>query len=102
MQKLATGDLSAEVPYANRMTKLVRWRARFPYSRMALFKTQKCAKSNSVQKKHSVLAKRQALMGMAETVERETGRIGRGRGICNPGCRADRQQAVRNRNRFIG
>lgn len=73
MQKLATGDLSAEVPYANRRDEVGSMA-----SALAVFKHsgQDNARLRDEQlraEQEASAAKRRALLNMAETVERETG-----------------------------
>lgn len=73
MQELAAGDLSAEVPYDRRHDEVGSMARALSVFRESALENQKMREEQQLAEEASSLAKRQALMGMAETVERETG-----------------------------
>ena len=73
MQRLAAGDLSAEVPYADRHDEVGSMASALSVFKEGAIANGKLREEQIRADEASAVAKRQALMGMAETVERETG-----------------------------
>ncbi|MGY4432508.1 methyl-accepting chemotaxis protein [Bradyrhizobium sp. F1.13.1] len=74
MQKLATGDLAADIPFAHRQDEVGSMAGALLVFKQAAVENSRL-REEQLQKEHeAALAKRGALHQMAETVERETGR----------------------------
>jgi methyl-accepting chemotaxis protein len=74
MQKLATGDLAADIPFAHRQDEVGSMAGALLVFKQAAVENSRL-REEQLQKEHeAALAKRGALQQMAETVERETGR----------------------------
>lgn len=74
MQKLATGDLAADIPFAHRRDEVGSMAGAVLVFKQAAVDNARL-REEQLQKEHeAALAKRGALHQMAETVERETGR----------------------------
>jgi methyl-accepting chemotaxis protein len=73
MQQLATGDLTAEVPYADRRDEVGSMASALAVFKQGALDNAKLREEQLRVEEQSAVAKRSALLGMAETVERETG-----------------------------
>ena len=73
MQKLATGDLSAEVPYASRRDEVGSMAGALAVFKQSALENMKLRDEQIRSEEQATIAKRNALMNMAATVERETG-----------------------------
>jgi methyl-accepting chemotaxis protein len=73
MQKLATGDLAAEVPYANRRDEIGSMASALAVFKQGALENAQLREEQLRADEQSKAAQRKALLGMAETVERETG-----------------------------
>ncbi|WP_262049258.1 methyl-accepting chemotaxis protein [Bradyrhizobium sp. Bra78] len=73
MQKLATGDLTAEVPYAARRDEVGSMASALAVFKQSALDNARLRDEQVRTEKQAAIAKREALLGMAETVERETG-----------------------------
>ena len=73
MQKLATGDLSAEVPHADRRDEVGSMAAALAVFKTSALDNARLRDEQLRAAEQATIAKRKALVGMAETVERETG-----------------------------
>ena len=74
MQKLATGDLAAEIPFAQRRDEVGSMAGALLVFKQAAIENSRLREEQLQQEQEAALAKRSALNQMAETVERETGR----------------------------
>ncbi|KYG23065.1 chemotaxis protein [Bradyrhizobium sp. AT1] len=74
MQKLATGDLAAEIPFAHRHDEVGSMAGALQVFKQAAVENSRLREEQLRQEQEAALAKRGALNQMAETVERETGR----------------------------
>ena len=74
MQKLATGDLAAEIPFAHRQDEVGSMAGALQVFKQAAVENSRLREEQLRQEQEAALAKRGALNQMAETVERETGR----------------------------
>ncbi|WFU72433.1 methyl-accepting chemotaxis protein [Bradyrhizobium sp. CB2312] len=74
MQKLATGDLGADIPFAHRQDEVGSMAGALLVFKQAAVENSRLREEQQRQEQEAVLAKRSALNQMAETVERETGR----------------------------
>lgn len=74
MQKLATGDLAAEIPFAQRRDEVGSMAGALLVFKQAAIENSRLREEHLQQEQEAALAKRSALNQMAETVERETGR----------------------------
>ncbi|TYO65933.1 HAMP domain-containing protein [Bradyrhizobium hipponense] len=74
MQKLATGDLAADIPFAHRRDEVGSMAGALLVFKQAAVDNARLRKEQLLQEQEAALAKRGALHQMAETVERETGR----------------------------
>jgi methyl-accepting chemotaxis protein len=74
MQKLATGDLTADVPYADRRDEVGSMAGALAVFRQASIDNGRLREEHLRTEQEAVLTKRSALQRMAETVEQETGR----------------------------
>lgn len=74
MQKLATGDLAAEIPFAQRRDEVGSMAGALLVFKQAAIENSRLREEQLRQEQEAALAKRSALNQMAETVERETGR----------------------------
>jgi methyl-accepting chemotaxis protein len=73
MQELATGNLSAQVPYAHRQDEVGSMAGALSVFKQGAVENGILREEQQRAEEAAALAKRQALMGMADTVERETG-----------------------------
>lgn len=74
MQKLATGDLAADIPFAHRQDEVGSMAGALVVFKQAAVENARLREEQLRQEQEAALAKRSALHQMAETVERETGR----------------------------
>ncbi|MBR0720437.1 methyl-accepting chemotaxis protein [Bradyrhizobium manausense] len=74
MQKLATGDLAAEIPFAQRQDEVGSMAGALQVFKQGAIENSRLREEQLRQEQEAALAKRGALYQMAETVERETGR----------------------------
>lgn len=74
MQKLATGDLAADIPFAHRQDEVGSMAGALQVFKQAAVENSRLREEQLRQEQEAALAKRGALHQMAETVERETGR----------------------------
>ncbi|MCK1715004.1 MULTISPECIES: HAMP domain-containing methyl-accepting chemotaxis protein [unclassified Bradyrhizobium] len=74
MQKLATGDLAADIPFAHRRDEVGSMAGALLVFKQAAVDNARLRKEQLQKEQEAALAKRGALHQMAETVERETGR----------------------------
>ncbi|AWM04003.1 methyl-accepting chemotaxis protein [Bradyrhizobium amphicarpaeae] len=74
MQKLATGDLAADIPFAQRRDEIGSMAGALLVFKQAAVENSRLREEQLQQEQAAALAKRSALHQMAETVERETGR----------------------------
>ncbi len=74
MQKLATGDLAADIPFADRKDEVGSMAGALVVFKQAAVENARLREEQLRQEQAAALAKRSALHQMAETVERETGR----------------------------
>lgn len=74
MQKLATGDLAADIPFAHRQDEVGSMAVALVVFKQAAVENSRLREEQLRQEQEAALAKRSALHQMAETVERETGR----------------------------
>ncbi|MBR0982700.1 methyl-accepting chemotaxis protein [Bradyrhizobium liaoningense] len=74
MQKLATGDLAADIPFADRKDEVGSMAGALGVFKRAAVENSRLREEQLRQEQEAALAKRSALHQMAETVERETGR----------------------------
>ena len=74
MQKLATGDLGADIPFAHRRDEVGSMAGALLVFKQAAIENSRLREEQLRQEQEAALAKRAALHQMAETVERETGR----------------------------
>ncbi|KYH02860.1 HAMP domain-containing methyl-accepting chemotaxis protein [Bradyrhizobium sp. DOA1] len=74
MQKLATGDLAADIPFAHRRDEVGSMAGALVVFKQAAMENSRLREEQLRQEQEAALAKRGALQQMAETVERETGR----------------------------
>ncbi|WP_448035107.1 methyl-accepting chemotaxis protein [Bradyrhizobium liaoningense] len=74
MQKLATGDLAADIPFAHRQDEVGSMAVALVVFKQAAVENSRLRQEQLRQEQEAALAKRSALHQMAETVERETGR----------------------------
>ncbi|MDN4987476.1 PilZ domain-containing protein [Bradyrhizobium arachidis] len=73
MQKLATGDLSAEVPYAERRDEVGSMASALAVFKQGALDNARLREEQIRNEEQANLTKREALLNMAATVERETG-----------------------------
>ncbi|MES1149163.1 MAG: methyl-accepting chemotaxis protein, partial [Bradyrhizobium guangdongense] len=73
MQKLATGDLTADVPYANRRDEVGSMASALAVFKQGALDNARLREEQLRAEEEANASKRNALLGMAETVERETG-----------------------------
>lgn len=74
MQKLATGDLAADIPFAYRQDEVGSMAGALQVFRQGAIENARLREEQLQNEQEAALAKRGALHQMAETVERETGR----------------------------
>ncbi|MBR0834755.1 HAMP domain-containing protein [Bradyrhizobium manausense] len=74
MQKLATGDLAADIPFAQRQDEVGSMAGALQVFKQGAIENSRLREEQLRQEQEAALAKRGALHQMAETVERETGR----------------------------
>lgn len=74
MQKLATGDLAADIPFAHRQDEVGSMAGALLVFKQAAVENSRLREEQLRQEQEAAFAKRSALHQMAETVERETGR----------------------------
>jgi methyl-accepting chemotaxis protein len=74
MQKLATGDLAAEIPFAHRQDEVGSMASALQVFKQGAIENSRLREEQLQKEQEAALAKRGALHQMAETVERETGR----------------------------
>src|SRR6185369_7933601 len=74
MQKLATGDLAADIPFAHRQDEVGSMAGALLVFKQAAIENTRLREEQLQKEQEAALAKRGALHQMAETVERETGR----------------------------
>ena len=74
MQKLATGELSAEIPFAQRQDEVGSMAGALQVFKEGAIENARLREEQLRSEQEAALAKRGALHQMAETVERETGR----------------------------
>jgi methyl-accepting chemotaxis protein len=74
MQKLATGDLAAEIPFAHRQDEVGSMASALRVFKQGAIENSRLRAEQLQKEQEAALAKRGALHQMAETVERETGR----------------------------
>lgn len=74
MQKLATGDLAADIPFAYRQDEVGSMAGALQVFKQGAIENSRLREEQLQKEKEAALAKRGALHQMAETVERETGR----------------------------
>jgi methyl-accepting chemotaxis protein len=73
MQKLATGDLTAEVPYADRRDEVGSMAGALAVFKQGALENARLRDEQLRAEEQAAVAKRKALLDMADTVERETG-----------------------------
>ncbi|MBP1096961.1 methyl-accepting chemotaxis protein [Bradyrhizobium diazoefficiens] len=74
MQRLATGDLAADIPFAYRRDEVGSMAGALVVFKQAAAENSRLREEQLQKEREAALAKRGALHQMAETVERETGR----------------------------
>ena len=74
MQKLATGNLAAEIPFAHRQDEVGSMAGALQVFKQGAIENSRLREEQLQNEQEAALAKRGALHQMAETVERETGR----------------------------
>ncbi|SFI49014.1 methyl-accepting chemotaxis protein [Bradyrhizobium sp. cf659] len=74
MQKLATGDIAADIPFAHRQDEVGSMAGALLVFKQAAVENSRLREEQLQKEQEAALAKRGALHQMAETVERETGR----------------------------
>ncbi|KJC42629.1 methyl-accepting chemotaxis protein [Bradyrhizobium sp. LTSP857] len=74
MQKLATGDLAADIPFAHRQDEVGSMAGALLVFKQAAVENSRLREEQLQKEQEAASAKRGALHQMAETVERETGR----------------------------
>ncbi|MBR0822016.1 methyl-accepting chemotaxis protein [Bradyrhizobium liaoningense] len=74
MQKLATGDLAADIPFAHRQDEVGSMAGALQVFRQGAIENSRLREEQLRKEQEAATAKRGALHQMAETVERETGR----------------------------
>jgi methyl-accepting chemotaxis protein len=74
MQKLATGDLAADIPFAHRQDEVGSMAGALLVFKQAAVENSRLREEQLQKEQEAALAKREALHQMAEIVERETGR----------------------------
>ncbi|WP_063686121.1 methyl-accepting chemotaxis protein [Bradyrhizobium stylosanthis] len=74
MQKLATGDLAAEIPFAHRQDEVGSMAGALEVFKRGAIENSRLREEQLQNEEDAARAKRSALHQMAETVERETGR----------------------------
>ncbi|MCP2214181.1 methyl-accepting chemotaxis protein [Bradyrhizobium diazoefficiens] len=74
MQRLATGDLAADIPFAHRQDEVGSMAGALVVFKQAAAENSRLREEQLQKEQEAALAKRGALHQMAETVERETGR----------------------------
>jgi methyl-accepting chemotaxis protein len=74
MQKLATGDLAADIPFAHRQDEVGSMAGALLVFKQSAVENSRLREEQLQKEQEAALAKRGALHQMAETVERETGR----------------------------
>lgn len=74
MQKLATGDLAADIPFAHRQDEVGSMAGALLVFKQGAIENSRLRDEQLQKEQEAALAKRGALHQMAETVERETGR----------------------------
>lgn len=74
MQKLATGDLAADIPFAHRQDEVGSMAGALQVFKQGAIENARLREEQLQKEQEAALAKRGALHQMAETVERETGR----------------------------
>lgn len=74
MQKLATGDLAADIPFAHRQDEVGSMAGALQVFKQGAIENSRLREEQLHKEQEAALAKRGALHQMAETVERETGR----------------------------
>ncbi|TWB06899.1 methyl-accepting chemotaxis protein [Bradyrhizobium stylosanthis] len=74
MQKLATGDLAAEIPFAHRQDEVGSMAGALEVFKQGAIENSRLREEQLQNEEDAARAKRSALHQMAETVERETGR----------------------------
>ncbi|MGY2931609.1 HAMP domain-containing protein [Bradyrhizobium sp. GM6.1] len=74
MQKLATGDLAADIPFAHRQDEVGSMAGALLVFKQSAVENFRLREEQLQKEQEAALAKREALHQMAETVERETGR----------------------------
>lgn len=74
MQKLATGDLAADIPFAHRQDEVGSMAGALLVFKQGAIENSRLREEQLRKEQEAALAKRGALHQMAETVERETGR----------------------------
>jgi len=74
MQKLATGDLAADIPFAHRQDEVGSMAGALEVFKQGAIENSRLREEQLQSEEDAARAKRSALHQMAETVERETGR----------------------------
>lgn len=74
MQKLATGDLAADIPFAHRQDEVGSMAGALQVFKQGAIENSRLREEQLRKEQEAATAKRGALHQMAETVERETGR----------------------------
>ncbi|MCS3497977.1 methyl-accepting chemotaxis protein [Bradyrhizobium japonicum] len=74
MQKLATGDLAADIPFAHRQDEVGSMAGALQVFKQGAIENSRLREEQLRKEQEAATAKRGALRQMAETVERETGR----------------------------
>lgn len=74
MQKLATGDLAADIPFAHRQDEVGSMAGALLVFKQSAVENSRLREEQLQKEQEAALTKRGALHQMAETVERETGR----------------------------
>ena len=74
MQKLATGDLAADIPFAHRQDEVGSMAGALQVFKQGAIENSSLREEQLRNEQEAAIAKRGALHQMAETVERETGR----------------------------
>ncbi|KRQ09873.1 methyl-accepting chemotaxis protein [Bradyrhizobium manausense] len=74
MQKLAAGDLGADIPFAQRRDEVGSMAGALEVFKQGAIENSRLREEQLQKQQEAALAKRGALQQMAETVERETGR----------------------------
>ncbi|APG07614.1 methyl-accepting chemotaxis protein [Bradyrhizobium japonicum] len=74
MQKLATGDLAADIPFAHRQDEVGSMAGALQVFKQGAVENSRLREEQLQKEQEAATAKRGALHQMAETVERETGR----------------------------